>query len=201
MTKAEFLHDLRRRLKALPPSEQSYALAYYEEYLEEAGPAGEQAAIAALGSPAQVASEIIGEYAIKQTGPQKQAGSDKQADSGGLKTLWIVIIAVLASPIALPLAIALLVVVFSLLFSVFALYLALFITAIAMAASGIAMAGIAAFGMVVAPAEAAFVLGLGLTSLSLGAALFIFSVWISRLTIKGATWLFAKLLKRKGGQS
>jgi uncharacterized membrane protein len=203
MTRAEFLDELRKRLKKLPSDEQAYAMTYYEEYLEEAGATGEQAAIAALGSPAQVASAIISEYAIKQVNAEKNPGENpaKKKESGNLKTLWIVILAVIASPIALPLAIALVVSAFAVLLTIFLFYLTLFLLAITMMAGGILSIGAAVVDLYIAPPKAALVLGIGLMSLALGAALFIFSVWISRLTIKGTTRLFARLLRRKGGQS
>jgi uncharacterized membrane protein len=91
MNKAEFLYELRKRLKKLPPTEIEEAISYYEEYFEEAGAQGEQELIARLGSPAQVASTIIGEYATKVIHEQN---SKKQ--SSALKTMWIVILAVLA---------------------------------------------------------------------------------------------------------
>ncbi|MDR3137202.1 MAG: DUF1700 domain-containing protein [Coriobacteriales bacterium] len=199
MTKDEFLSELRKRLKKLPESEQANALAYYEEYLQEAGPAGEQAAIAALGSPAQVASAIIGDYAIKQVDAEKDTAQKK--DFGPLKTLWIVVLAVIASPIALPLAAAFVVVLVALLITVFTLYLTLFVSAIAVVAISIVSIVVAVIGLFVAPPKAALLLGLGLMGIAAGTALFIFSVWISRLTIQGITWLFAKLLKRKGDQA
>ncbi|MDR1412712.1 MAG: hypothetical protein LBJ07_02175 [Actinomycetes bacterium] len=61
----EFLTQLERKLKGLPAPEVQYALAYWNEYLDDAGPGNEATALAALGSPADVAANIIADYAVR----------------------------------------------------------------------------------------------------------------------------------------
>jgi len=194
MTRGEFLYDLRKRLKKLPPEEQAAALAYYEEYLAEAGPEGEAAAIASFGTPAEVASRIISEYAFKDMqAPGKRPGSD-------LRTMWIVLLGILAAPIALPVAIVLLVVVFCIIISVFSVYLSMFVAAITMAAVGI-VGAVASLPLAASdPVAALATCGASLISLALGAALFIGMIALTRVTVRGITWIFAKLLNRKGAQ-
>jgi len=72
MNKTEFLDQLKRKLKNLPADEAAAALSYYEEYLSDAGPENEAATIAALGTPAEVATTIIGEYASKEVGARQR---------------------------------------------------------------------------------------------------------------------------------
>ena len=196
MTSAEFLYDLRKRLRKLPVQEIDQAMSYYEEYFAEVGPEGEAELIDRLGSPAQVASTIISEYAMKDMSGQ----SETPRKGSGFKTMWIVIIAVLASPIAIPLAIALFSVVFSLLIAIFSVYLSLFCAALALVVAGIVSAVVGAIGLFTAPVEAFAVMGIALISLSLGLALGIGTIKLCQLTVKGITFIFAKILGRKGGQ-
>lgn len=58
MTIELFLQELEKNLHDLKPEERQNALAYYREYLEEAGDAAEQA-LENLGSPQSVAERIL----------------------------------------------------------------------------------------------------------------------------------------------
>ncbi|MBR2086089.1 MAG: hypothetical protein IJ906_02940 [Oscillospiraceae bacterium] len=60
MTMDDFLAQLDAQLYILTPEERESAVAYYREYLEEAG-TNVRAAIAALGSPQSVAQRILRE--------------------------------------------------------------------------------------------------------------------------------------------
>ena len=206
MTAAEYLYDLRKRLKKLPPQEIDQAMSYYEEYFAEAGPSGEAELINRMGTPAQVASTIISEYAMKDMSGQTRSAQAVNGQvpapkrTSSVKTMWIVIIAVLASPIAIPLAIGLFAVVFAVLVAVFSVFLSLFASALAMVVAGLATAGVSVVGLFASPLDAFVLLGVGLICLALGMALGLGTIKLSQLTIKGITWIFAKLLGRKGGQ-
>ena len=58
MTGKEFLEQLEKLLQDLPEHDREDALAYYRDYLEEAGPENEAAVIKELGSPEKVAETI-----------------------------------------------------------------------------------------------------------------------------------------------
>ena len=196
MTAAEYLSELRMRLKKLPPEEIQHALSYYEEYFAEAGPSGEAELITRLGTPAQVAATIISEYAMKGMSGE----GTTQGNASSVKTMWIVIIAVLASPIAIPLAIALLALVFSVLVAFVSIFFSLFVAALALVISGIVGVGVSIVGLFSAPLEGLAIMGSSLISLSLGLALGLGTIKLCQLTVKGITWVFAKILSKKGGQ-
>lgn len=61
MTRTEFLTALEQLLASLPYEERRDALAYYEDYLDAAGPEHEAQAIAELGTPEEVARKILDE--------------------------------------------------------------------------------------------------------------------------------------------
>ena len=197
MTAAEYLYELRKRLNKLSLEEIEQAMNYYEEYFAEVGPEGEADLIERLGTPAQVASTIISDYAFKDISTQGQ-GPKKM--SSGIKTMWIVILAVFASPIAIPLAFALVAVVFSLLVAVFSVFFALFVAAFAMVVSALVIVVLGFISLFIAPLEAMASMGVALVCLALGLALGLGTIKLCQLTIKGITWIFAKILGRKGGQ-
>lgn len=122
MTKTEFMAQLRRLLRPLPPDEIDGALSYYEEYLDDAEDEG--AAIAALGSPKEVAGIIVAELA---SGPSDLDGKSPDGKRGrglgGLRATWVMVLAGFASPVLLPLAIVAVVVVVALLVVLLAMLL------------------------------------------------------------------------------
>ena len=61
MTRTEFLAALEQLLASLPEDERRDALAYYEDYLDAAGPEQEAQTIAELGTPEEVARKILDE--------------------------------------------------------------------------------------------------------------------------------------------
>lgn len=63
MTRNEFLAALEQLLASLPYEERRDALAYYEDYLDAAGPDNEAQTIAELGTPEEVARKILDEQA------------------------------------------------------------------------------------------------------------------------------------------
>lgn len=102
MSREEYLRALSRELRRLPKDEYEKAMDYYVEYFEEAGPEKEQEIIKDLGSPKDVAAQIIMDAAMERMDkPQKSM-------KRGLSTVWMVVLAVCAAPIALPLAIGIL---------------------------------------------------------------------------------------------
>ncbi len=62
MTAYEYLNALRQALEVLPDDERVNAIRYYEEYFLDAGPENEVRVISELGSPEQVAQNILNEY-------------------------------------------------------------------------------------------------------------------------------------------
>ena len=99
MGKNEYLRTLARELRKLPKEEFDTAMDYYTEYFEDAGPEKEQEIIQELGTPREVAYQIITDAAIKRM--------EEQVDvKKGFSTLWIIILGICAAPVALPMAFA-----------------------------------------------------------------------------------------------
>lgn len=117
MNKYEFLSQLRNALSSLPKEEREAAMSYYEEFFSDAGEENEQAVIASLGTPEELARSIITEN-TKDNPESKEngnnAGSGFENHNGfvppptpaqtahrwtGGQIALIVILAIFASPV------------------------------------------------------------------------------------------------------
>jgi uncharacterized membrane protein len=188
MNSTQFLLELRTKLKNLPAAEIESAMSYYEEYFLEAGPENEQRIIQELGSPSAIASKIIGEFALSDSPAAKK-------DSA--KTLWIVVLALLASPIALPFAIALVAIAFSLLIVLLVVPFAFIATGIALVIAGIAGAFFGIWALFVHFGTGVFQFGFGLLCVGMGILLTIGAIAAFQLIFQGLHKLLGSVLVRK----
>jgi len=190
VNKCEFLAQLRNKLRNLPADEIASAVAYYEEYFDDAGEQNEQQVIVELGSPAEVASKIIGEFAIKNI----DAGNG--TTKSGLGVLWIVILGIFASPVALPLALAAVIIVVALVVVIFSLLFALAVTAIALVIGGLALLVESVIFLFSDFTLAIFYIGIALIMGAVGLMLFIPIGYLSKTAVTGIARGVAKILKR-----
>lgn len=129
MNREQYMKALKKRLRRLPSEEFDKAVAYFEEYFDEAGPEQEMQAIWDLGTPEEAADQIICNIAIKITN-EPITGVKK-----GIHAVWIGILAVCAAPVALPfllLAVGLLILLFAIAVMLFAVLVACCILVIIM---------------------------------------------------------------------
>lgn len=190
MTRNEFMFQLRTKLKRLPQSDAEDAIAYYQGYFDDAGPENEQEVIEELGSPSEVAGKIIREFAFKQL--ENQPDSKK-----GMGTIGWVVLAILASPIALPIGIAILAVFFSAIVAVLSVLFAIGFAGVVVAGSGILSAVIGITSIMTSPANTLYFVGAGMVALGVGAAILWLTVWVGRLAMVGISRLVAKWMKRR----
>lgn len=126
MSRQMFFKKLIKQIESLPEEEKEDVLTYYNQYFDEAGSENEEKVIEELGTPEEVASKILEDFNLKN--------NDKieNVKNKGLPTWAIVLIAIFAVPIGIPLLIALLAVVFALAISIFAIIFSLFVTGFAL---------------------------------------------------------------------
>ncbi|MEG0579732.1 MAG: DUF1700 domain-containing protein, partial [Niameybacter sp.] len=144
---------LEAKLSRLPQEERDAAMDYYEEYFEEAGIENEARALAELGSPSHIAKQIMADFVVKEA--EVKPMKPKQS----LQAMWIVILAIFASPIAFPIAIALAAVVFAAVVTVASLLFAGLVTAVAFTGSAILTAVVGFFALFIHPATGVFMIG------------------------------------------
>ncbi|MEG2339029.1 MAG: DUF1700 domain-containing protein [Clostridium sp.] len=170
MNKKQFINDLDKRLKRLPKEERDNAIDYYVEYFEEAGFDDDYNVLIDVDHPVDIAPHILADYALKD---EEEVGAKKKK---GLSGVWFVILAILAAPIGLPLALAGVSIIFAILVVIISV-------TFAFSAVGLSLLGSGIFTIIVGLSVASsdlpttvFFLGVGLMTIGIGALCGLF-VW------------------------
>ena len=188
MDKQAFLSELRSRLSGLPEAELKRWEEYYEEILADSMEDGlsEAEAVAALGSPEDLAAQILMDTPLPQLVRAKV--SSRRKLSG-----WEVVLLVLGSPIWVPLLLTALILLLVLYLLLWILVLVVYIVELALILTvpiSIASAAMAMRNR--SPVTALFFLG----SAVAGAGLAILGFFASKRATWGATKLSKLLLKK-----
>lgn len=196
MRKEEYLKELRRYLKRLPKEDYENAMEYFTEYFEEAGPEGEEDLIKELGTPKQAANDLLGSLLDKKAERIKEKGKKDSVRN----IVLIGILLILAAPIGLPVAGAMLLVLLSLLlvlvsaaFGVFCMGGGAILIGVKCLIRGVISCGISLAG-------GSMVLGMGFLGIGAGILLLFLSYYACKWMIFGVVFLIRNLLKRKGGK-
>lgn len=191
MGKNEYLRTLARELRKLPKEEFDTAMDYYTEYFEDAGPEKEQEIIQELGTPREVAYQIITDAAIKRM--EEEVHSVKK----GFSTLWIIILGICAAPIALPMAFALVALFASMLLVVIAFVGSAIVLDLCALAGGIVTAFCGIYLLFSQPATGIALLGLGMAAVGIGIFIGFGIMGIGKSMVKGIGKMFRNILKRR----
>lgn len=192
MNKEQYLKDLRKKLRRLPKTEFDKAMAYFEEYFEDAGPEREQQAITDLGTPEEAAYQIIQNIAIENT---KEPIHDMKK---GMNALWVAILAVFAAPIALPLLIMASALIFILLCLAAGILVLLIACGIMIIVMGPISVG-AGFSILTTSIPAALIcFGQGFAEIGIGLLLIRGIYFLSRKYINWIILFFGKMIKKGG---
>ncbi|RHO52903.1 DUF1700 domain-containing protein [Ruminococcaceae bacterium AM07-15] len=160
MTKDEFLTTLRTLIQDMPPEDRRDVMNYYTEYFEDAGPEREQEVLRQLGSPEQVAREVLGGGFAPA---QEPAGAPKRN-----RGLISAIAMICAAPIALPLMAAGVLVVCCMALAALLCVGGLLVAAVAVVVMGGASMGAALFTGGLGSGTVLYFLGSGLALLAFG---------------------------------
>lgn len=159
MNKDKFIEELKRKLKRLPKEEVDNIITYYLDYFEDADK-GESEVLKELGDPSEIASQILSEYAFNSDVENNKKNNANK--------ILLVILSIFAAPIALPLAIAAIVVLFAMVLVIGALLLSLTIITLAFMLSGVITSIAGALVIVQGPATGVLYIGIGLASIGIG---------------------------------
>lgn len=193
MNKTEFIKELESRLKYVPKEDRDDAISYYNEYLNEMELSDSEDVTAKLGTPKDVAKEILDNVTTKAIEAQQETKSVK----GSGKVVWLVILGIASLPISLPLACVGFAIALTLMITVFAIILAFAIAAIAIVFAGF----VSLFGVFAAPgfSNKLICLGLGAVLIGLGIFAVFGTIELFKLIIKLIGKAFNK--KKKGAQN
>lgn len=169
MNKKKFLDELERQLKHLPLEDKLDAIQYYTEYLEEMDVDENANVVSILGTPKAVARDIIGNCTEKHLEEHKEKAGVKNSAT----LIWLIILGICASPIAIPLLIVALFVIIVLIAAGVILVASLIFTGVVVALAGVVC-------LVVSFLTLGFFnklqcIGMGLIGISLG-VLFVFGI-------------------------
>ena len=154
MNKEQFLRELNGKLKYLPEADRNDAIRFYDEYISEMELSDEEDVTTKLGTPKEVASDIISQCTQRHIDNE----TEQKTVKGGATTIWLVILGILSLPLSLPLAILALTFIF--------VFIVLFLVMIVVAFAGAIAIPYALF--VHGVAQKIFTLGYGLVSLGGG---------------------------------
>lgn len=202
MTVEQYIAALEHELRYLPKEEREGAINYYREYFEEAKEAssdGTYDPCKEFGEPSQLAAQIIQESAQKIVAPENKQTETKKEKKTSFSEVWIIILAILASPIAFPVGIALIAVIISLVIAVVAVSFGFFAAAIATGVAGI-VSLVASFFLLVTQGPTGFVvMGVSLTSIGIAILLGILAYLIEKGIVLAIAKTFGKLVRKKEG--
>ncbi|WEG34490.1 DUF1700 domain-containing protein [Amygdalobacter indicium] len=184
MNREEYMKELARYLRKLPPADLQDALDYFQEGFDAVGEEGEAERIRELGSPKDAANEIMSKLLSENI--VASAGNMAEESNAKIKVhksrYWwlLILLGILAAPVSIPLVVALLIsvpIVFIFILAFFLLLLTFVILLVVFVANIFWYGLFAISGATVA--EIGLILGIGLTGLGL-ASLLLRSGW--RLT-------------------
>ncbi|WP_042275311.1 DUF1700 domain-containing protein [[Clostridium] dakarense] len=190
MNKNQFIEELRNKLKMLPESEIDNAISYYIEYFEDASIGNDVDVVSEFGSPSSIASQILADYAVKDNKESKKFGKS------GISSIWFIVLAILASPIALPLAFAMIILLFVPVIIVAALTFAFIVTTGALIFSGFATF-IAGISVILSDLSTTILfVGAGIVLIGIGLLFLVMVLFLSSKSIKLISSIFSKLLNK-----
>ena len=215
MNKPMFLNSLRRALNGLPDAEIEKNLAYYSEMIDDRMEEGmtEIEAVASLEPVSVLAERAFDMYRMPpvvaaQPGAGQQNASagkarPKKQRSTGL-TVLLIILAVMASPIWLPLAAATLGILVAVAAGLLAVAVAVIAAVIGMAVGGVVLLFYCFFHAGVLGLPLLFVLGGCLMCIGLGVLLFFPAIALVKLLWRWTKaffrWIGSLFKGRKGGR-
>ena len=190
MTRTEYIAKLTKYLRKLPQKDYEEALEYFMEYFEEAGPENEAQVIAELGTPKEAAHEVISRLL------EEKIVEDKSSLRNKTTILWIAILTILASPVALPILLFFLAMLLTLLLIIFAVIVTALALTFALLISGV-YTFFTSFSLLnISLASTLFGGGLGLLMFGGALLLLLISFEICKLIVKLITLLIKWLIKK-----
>lgn len=190
MTRTEYIAKLTKYLRKLPQQDYEEAIEYFMEYFEEAGPENEARVIAELGTPKEAAHEVISRLL------DEKIIEDESSLRNKTTILWIAILAVLASPVALPILLFFLAMLLTLLLIIFAVIVTALALTFALLISGVYTFFTSFSLLSVSLASTLFGGGLGLLMFGGALLLLLISFEICKLIVKLITLLIKWLIKK-----
>lgn len=197
----EYLRQLSKYLKKLPKADYDDAMEYFTEYFVETDENEAKKLMDELGTPKEAACDIISNILEKKIDEKKQADSEKKQVDSDKKSvfglLWIALLAIFALPVATPLLISGLIVMFCVLLCVVLAVLCVFLFGVCAAIAGMAVIARAIVTVKISISSAIMLSGLGLAAIGVGIIILLLGVLCVRLFAE-LTIKFAHKASKRG---
>lgn len=191
MTRTEYLAKLEHYLKRLPQVDYQEAMDYFTEYFDEAGPENEAQVIAELGSPKEAASDLINRLLDEKN------VDDTKTPRKTTRTVWIAILAILGTPLSLPLVFILFALLITILAVGFAVVITVLMLGVAFLTSGLYMLYDSWSYLSISTSTTILGLGIGLLSIGLSILAIMATVSIAKLSGQGIIALAKHTVKKR----
>lgn len=100
----DYIEEFRSLLGQLSQDERDEAVDFYTEYLQDGGYDSYDACVRELGTPHQLARKVLADYSIRTLNEPQENGTRQQRPKNDVKTIWLIILAVISTPVTIPLA-------------------------------------------------------------------------------------------------
>ena len=217
MNRVEFMKQLERLLGDIPEHDRLDAIAYYNDYFDEAGVENEAQVIRELGSPGKVAAIIKAdldasrderntytEHNVDRANltTRRESGYHAPKQKKGLPWPLIIVLLVFASPLLIGTFGGLFGAVLGVAGALVGIAIAFVVCGIALLLAGLVCFAVGIIRMFISPVEGLITVGLGSLMLAIGilfAVLFVWCVfkWIPAL-FRGTANLIQRLFRRCG---
>ena len=225
MNRTEFMERLEELLSDVPQEEKRDALRYYNDYLDDAGAENENAALAALVSPENVADSIraglqeeeasgSGRNAVGRpvSGQERNAagrqatGPERPGRKGEAGRIILTVLAcIFLLPVLIPLGLGAVILAFSFLVCAAVFFASMILSGIVVLVIGVALSLFALVNLAAFPSSAVCILGGGMVCVGIGLLLTLFMCWLAGKTIPAMCRGFVSLCslpfhRNKGGR-
>ena len=199
----KYIAEFKSYLNQLSDAELDEVVSFYSEYLADGGFETYEASVAELGSPKQLARKVLADYSIRLLDtPEKEGEKRSQGTRSKMqvRSIWLIVLAILSTPVTIPLAIGVLATLFGLLVGAAAIIFAMIVTIIALAVAGLVVLG-AGIGIIGHSFSTGLIyIGGGLAVIGLFIMLIPAFKWLINgaihVTLKISRWLYGKLTSK-----
>ncbi|WP_173021213.1 DUF1700 domain-containing protein [Secundilactobacillus folii] len=196
----KYISEFKAYLGQLSAEEREEVVNFYSEYLQDGGFETYDSAVNELGSPKHLARKVLADYSIRLLDSPIRNSSSSHHKPGSVRTIWLIILGILSTPVTIPLAIGAVALLFGVLIGVFSLILAIVATVIGVLIGGLValFAGIGVIGQSLSTGLVYF--GGGLAVVGIFIAMIPFFNWLIRglvhVVLSFSRWLYGKLSRR-----
>lgn len=194
----KYLQEVWSHLGGIPKADAQELLEYYEEYFLDANLSLEEI-VAKYGKPKKFTQALLMTYYLDQDDVAQK--NEENSAKPRFRLVWMVTLALFASPILVPVAIAVVIVILAVFISILAILLGLFATAAGLIVAGL-FSVVSGLGvMLQSLATMDLFVGLGILAIGLGLLLGLATVkltrWFFILFINFVKWLGRKISRHQ----